>query len=48
VRHENSTGTDTDAYDQHVASITPLVLDLTSTADAALADAMAREVGEGA
>jgi 5'-nucleotidase len=46
VHHEKSEGTDTDAYDEHVASITPLVLDLTSTSEAALADAMAREVGE--
>jgi len=46
VHHEKSHGTDTDAYDEHVASITPLVLDLTSTSESALADAMAREVGE--
>jgi 5'-nucleotidase len=46
VRHEKSEGTDTEAYDEHVASITPLLLDLTSTAASALAEAMAREVGE--
>jgi 5'-nucleotidase len=46
VRHESNPGTDTDAYDEHFASITPLVLDLTSHSDAALAERMAREVGE--
>ena len=46
VRHEANPGTDTDAYDEHAASITPLVLDLTSHSDAALAETMAREVGE--
>jgi 5'-nucleotidase len=46
VRHDKSEGTDTDAYDDAVASITPLILDLTSTADGTLAEAMAREVGE--
>jgi 5'-nucleotidase len=30
VRHERSEGTDTDAYDDGVASLTPLLLDLTS------------------
>jgi 5'-nucleotidase len=33
VRHERDAGTDTDAYDDGAASITPLVLDLTSAAD---------------
>src|SRR5580692_2778227 len=37
VRHERDPGTDTDAYDEHAASITPLVLDLTSQPDASLA-----------
>jgi 5'-nucleotidase len=46
VRHEKIEGTDTEAYDEHVASITPLLLDLTSTGASALAEAMAREVGE--
>jgi 5'-nucleotidase len=45
VHHNKDEGTDTDAYDEHVASITPLVLDLTSFADAALAEEMARAVG---
>jgi 5'-nucleotidase len=46
VRHEADPGTDTDAYDEGVASITPLVLDLTSYADATLAESLARAVGE--
>ena len=46
VRHDKDPGTDTDAHDEGVASITPLVLDLTSTADAAFADAIAREIQE--
>jgi 5'-nucleotidase len=48
VRHEKDEGTDTDAYEEGVASVTPLLLDLTSTGESALAGAMAREVGEGA
>jgi len=34
VRHERDAGTDTDAYDDAVASITPLLLDLTSRGEA--------------
>jgi 5'-nucleotidase len=37
VRHERNPGTDTDAYDEGAASLTPLLLDLTSKADADLA-----------
>jgi 5'-nucleotidase len=44
VRHERNPGTDTDAYDDGVASITPLVLDLTSTSDADVTDALALRV----
>jgi 5'-nucleotidase len=44
VRHERSDGTDTDAYDDGAASITPLVLDLTQTSDAGLAEELARKV----
>jgi len=33
VRHERNTGTDTDAYDDGAASVTPLLLDLTSVSD---------------
>lgn len=40
VRHERDSGSDTDAYDDGYASLTPLVLDLTSPAEHALADAV--------
>ena len=36
VRHERDAGTDTDAYDDGAASITPLVLDLTDREDEGL------------
>ncbi len=36
VRHEPDPGSDTDAYDQGAVSITPLMLDLTSTAHQSL------------
>ncbi len=42
VRHTGSDGTDTAAYDDHVASVTPLLLDLTSHADI---DVVSRIVG---
>jgi len=43
VRHERSPGTDTDAYDDGAASVTPLVLDLTHEADDGLtADVVAK------
>jgi 5'-nucleotidase len=45
VRHERDPGTDTDAYDDGAASITPLVLDLTSPDDGGLADAILEGVG---
>lgn len=38
VRHERSPGSDTDAYDDGAASITPLILDLTSGDEAAITD----------
>lgn len=41
VRHERDPGTDTDAYDDDEASITPLSLDLTSPNDAPVAVAVA-------
>jgi 5'-nucleotidase len=44
VRHEKNDGSDTDAYDEGVASITPLVLDLTSSGDDALATTLARNI----
>jgi 5'-nucleotidase len=40
VRHERSEGTDTDAYDDGAASITPLVLDLTRRDDEGLTAAV--------
>jgi 5'-nucleotidase len=45
VRHERDPGTDTDAYDEGVASLTPLLLDLTNRADAQLAADVATQVG---
>jgi 5'-nucleotidase len=44
VRHEPNAGTDTDAYDEGAASITPLVLDLTQPADAGLAADLVKAV----
>jgi 5'-nucleotidase len=44
VRHERAAGTDTDAYDDGAASITPLVLDLTLAGDASLALEICRDV----
>jgi 5'-nucleotidase len=38
VRHDRDAGSDTDAYDDGFASITPLVLDLTSPDERAIAD----------
>jgi 5'-nucleotidase len=48
VRHERDTGTDTDAYDDGAASITPLVLDLTCVADQGLAVELAQYVNDSA
>jgi 5'/3'-nucleotidase len=44
VRHERDAGTDTDAYDDGVVSITPLLLDLTAGGDRALAESLSRLV----
>jgi 5'-nucleotidase len=44
VRHERDPGTDTDAYDDGVASLTPLLLDLTSQADEGIAAQIAERV----
>lgn len=41
VRHERDPGTDTDAYDDGAASITPLVLDLSRGDDAGIAESLA-------
>lgn len=46
VRHEADPGTDTDAYDAGAASITPLILDLTSPDGAALTDGLIAGIGE--
>jgi 5'-nucleotidase len=45
VRHERDGGTDTDAYDDGVASVTPLLLDLTSSAAIPLAASIVERVG---
>lgn len=47
VRHERDAGTDTDAYDDGVASLTPLLLDLTSTSDMDLTVALAQSASAG-
>jgi 5'-nucleotidase len=44
VRHERDAGTDTDAYDDGAASITPLLLDLTSPADGAAMTSLVERV----
>jgi 5'-nucleotidase len=44
VRHERDAGTDTDAFDDGAVSITPLVLDLTSSTDALLAIELAQRI----
>lgn len=38
VRHDRDSGSDTDAYDDGAASITPLILDLTSNDEAGVSD----------
>jgi 5'-nucleotidase len=43
VRHASDPGSDTDAYDAGVASITPLLLDLTNATQSSLADAIAKD-----
>jgi 5'-nucleotidase len=45
VRHERSEGTDTDAYDDGVASLTPLQLDLTNEGQRDLAISIATAAG---
>lgn len=44
VRHDRDAGTDTDAYDDRAASITPLILDLTSPAEATAMTSLAERV----
>ncbi|MGH7439627.1 MAG: 5'/3'-nucleotidase SurE [Polyangiaceae bacterium] len=45
VRHERDEGSDTDAYDDGVASLTPLLLDLTHSGQSDLAKAVAAAAG---
>lgn len=45
VRHEKDPGSDTDAYDEGAASITPLLLDLTSS-DTAMTDTLIEGIGQ--
>lgn len=45
VRHESEPGSDTDAYDDGAASITPLILDLTSS-DVTTTDELVAKMGE--
>jgi 5'-nucleotidase len=44
VRHERHAGTDTDAYDDGAASITPLLLDLTDATELAMTEALVTRV----
>jgi 5'-nucleotidase len=48
VRHEHDPGSDTHAYDEGAASLTPLLLDLTRTDDAGVAENLAELVTRGA
>lgn len=45
VRHDPEPGTDTDAYDEGAASVTPLVLDLTRNDDASLSERLLEKLG---
>lgn len=45
VHHERDAGSDTDAYDDGAASVTPLVLDLTARDDTALVDSVITAAG---
>lgn len=45
VRHERDEGSDTDAYDDGAASITPLVLDLTAPDDGGITESVIEGVG---
>jgi 5'-nucleotidase len=46
VRHERDPGTDTDAYDDGAASITPLLLDLTRNDDGGLTEALVLDLSK--
>ncbi|MDF2694400.1 MAG: 5-nucleotidase SurE [Labilithrix sp.] len=45
VRHDPEPGTDTDAYDEDAASITPLILDLTRSNDGGLTEHLLEKLG---
>jgi len=45
VRHERDQGSDTDAYDDGAASITPLVLDLTASDDGGMTERVIENLG---
>lgn len=47
VRHDPNPGTDTDAYDDNAASITPLILDLTRTEDGGISEHLIEKVAGG-
>jgi len=47
VRHDPEPGTDTDAYDEGAASITPLVLDLTRGDDGGITEHLLEKLGAG-
>jgi 5'-nucleotidase len=44
VRHERDAGSDTDAYDEGVASLTPLLLDLTHTVDVPMVASLIEQI----
>jgi 5'-nucleotidase len=46
VRHDPEPGTDTDAYDENAASITPLILDLTRSEDAGITEHLLEKIGQ--
>lgn len=45
VRHDPEPGTDTDAYDEEAASITPLILDLTRADDGGITEQLLEKIG---
>ncbi len=45
VRHDPEPGTDTDAYDEGAASITPLILDLTRADDGGITELLLEKIG---
>lgn len=48
VRHDPEPGTDTDAYDEGAASVTPLILDLTRSGDGEIAEHLIERTRDGA